>query len=253
MKTLILAVAFAGLSVTSVAAADLPVRTPARVPVVAPVEWAPIWSGFYIGAHGGWGGGKVKYTFLPFPGGGTGDFNAADGDIVSHQINGPLVGGHVGYNWQFGSWLLGAEIAGTWSGVDKTIIGPFFPTEQTWTTKVRWLVTPTGRVGVTAGNWLFYAKGGAAFAEIFNELNSVPIGIITTSETRVGWTVGGGVEVLVAANWVFGVEGNYYDFGTLNVLKSGSSPITHHDLDVHMWSVLGRLSYKFGAPIVARY
>ena len=77
-----------------------------------------------------------------------------------------------------------------------------------------------------------------------------------TSGTQVGWTVGFGGELLLAGNWILGVEGNFYDFGSLKA-NSGIANFPDHDVDVNMWSVLGRVSYKFGGPssnsVVARY
>jgi outer membrane immunogenic protein len=154
------------------------------------------------------------------------------------------------------SWLLGVEASGTWSGVKKTVFGPFdgFLNDR-WTTEVKWLATVTPRIGVTISNWMWYLKGGVAFAEIDHHLES-PIGPVSfdTSGTNVGWTVGFGGELLLAGNWILGVEGNFYDFGSLKA-NSGIANFPDHDVDVTMWSVLGRVSYKFGGPSnpVARY
>jgi outer membrane immunogenic protein len=103
---------------------------------------------------------------------------------------------------------------------------------------------------------MWYLKGGVAFAEIDHHLNS-PIGPVSfeTSGTNVGWTVGFGGELLLASNWVLGIEGNFYDFGSLKA-NSGIVNFPDHDVDVTMWSVLGRVSYKFSGPgnsVVARY
>jgi len=226
-------------------AADMPVL---RESTVIPV---PVysWSGFYVGFHGGWGFGDVNFTNTGF-------------DIDNHTFDGGLLGGHIGYNWQMSSsWLLGIEASGTWSGVKKTVFGPFndFPIHDfsgdRWTTEVKWLATVTPRIGVTISNWMWYLKGGVAFAEIDHHLES-PIGPVSfdTSGTNVGWTVGFGGELLLAGNWILGVEGNFYDFGSLKA-NSGIANFPDHDVDVTMWSVLGRVSYKFGGPSnpVARY
>jgi outer membrane immunogenic protein len=95
---------------------------------------------------------------------------------------------------------------------------------------------------------MWYLKGGVAFAEIDHHLES-PIGPVSfdTSGTQVGWTVGFGGELLLAGNWILGVEGNFYDFGSLKA-NSGIANFPDHDVDVNMWSVLGRVSYKFGGP-----
>jgi len=234
--------AIAAAMTGSVVAADMPVM---RESTVIPV---PVysWSGFYVGLHGGWGFGDVTFANTPF-------------DLGNHTMDGGLFGGHIGYNWQMGSsWLIGIEASGTWSGVKKTVFGSFddFPNDR-WTTEVKWLATVTPRIGVTISNWMWYLKGGVAFAEIDHHLES-PIGPVSfdTSGTQVGWTVGFGGELLLAGNWILGVEGNFYDFGSLKA-NSGIVNFPDHDVDVNMWSILGRVSYKFGGPssnsVVARY
>jgi outer membrane immunogenic protein len=216
-------------------AADMPVT---RESTVIPV---PVftWTGFYIGAHGGWGFGDVNFIHT-----------GAGADLANHTFDGGLAGGHIGYNWQmYSSWLLGLEASGTWSGVKKTVFGPFdlFPNDS-WTTEVKWLATVTPRIGVTISNWMWYLKGGVAFAGIEHNLASSDGSLSSnTSGTRVGWTVGFGGELLLASNWIFGVEGNFYDFGSFTV-NSGITNFPSHDVDVSMWSVLGRVSYKFGGP-----
>jgi outer membrane immunogenic protein len=234
--------AIAAAMTGSVVAADMPVM---RESTVIPV---PVysWSGFYVGLHGGGGFGDVTFTNTPF-------------DLDNHTIDGGLAGGHIGYNWQMSSsWLLGVEASGTWSGVKKTVFGPFDGLlNDRWTTEVKWLATVTPRIGVTISNWMWYLKGGVAFAEIDHHLES-PIGPVSfdTSGTQVGWTVGFGGELLLAGNWILGVEGNFYDFGSLKA-NSGIANFPDHDVDVNMWSILGRVSYKFGGPssnsVVARY
>jgi outer membrane immunogenic protein len=240
-------------------AADLPRK--ALPPEPPP---APTWAGFYIGIHGGWGQADVEHRFVD-----VGFFNLNPGDRVSHDIDGALVGGHIGYNWQWAGtpWVFGFEVAGTWSDIRGEVPSPFFPLVDRFHADIDWLVTFTPRVGVSAGNWMVYVKGGLAVADITARISTlafVPPLAIEESETRSGWTVGGGFEVMTGAtwpfggggSWVFGVEGNYYDFGDLTVLRTLDPPFTNHHVDVTMWSVLGRLSWKFGAapaPVIARY
>jgi outer membrane immunogenic protein len=231
----------------SVLAADMPVY---RQSTVIPVP-TYTWSGFYIGVHGGWGFGDIGFSRTAF-------------DIGGHTMDGGLVGGHIGYNWQMGySWLIGIEASGTWSGVKKTIFGALdildFPgtRDDRWTTEVKWLATLTPRIGMTVSNWMWYVKGGVAFAQIDHRFES-PVGpqSFETSDTKVGWTVGLGGELLLGRNWVFGIEGNLYMFGSVSA-NSGFTNFPDHDIDVSMWSILGRVSYKFDGPgsnpVVARY
>jgi outer membrane immunogenic protein len=229
----------------SVLAADMPVL---RESTVIPVPTYS-WSGFYVGVHGGWGFGDVDFSRTAF-------------DIGGHTMDGGLFGGHIGYNWQMGySWLIGLEASGTWSGVKKTVFGPAFPDilssqDDRWTTEVKWLATVTPRLGMVVSNWMWYVKGGVAFAQIDHRFESlVNAQSFDTSESKVGWTVGFGGELLLGGNWIFGVEGNLYALGSLSVNNTGITSFPDHDVDVSMWSILGRVSYKLGgpAPIVSRY
>jgi outer membrane immunogenic protein len=211
------------------------------------------WNGFYAGVHGGWGFGDVNFI-------------KTGANLNNHTMDGGLAGGHIGYNWQMGySWLLGVEASGTWSGVKKTVVGGFSDqlrefVNDRWTTEVKWLATLTPRVGVTISNWMWYLKGGVVFAEIDHNLTS-PIGPVSfdVSSTRVGWTIGFGGEVLLHGSWILGLEGNFYHFGSFTA-NSGIVNFPDHDVDATMWSVLGRVSYKFGGPsygpgnpVTARY
>ena len=44
----------------------------------------------------------------------------------------------------------------------------------------------------------------------------------TASETRTGWTVGGGIEWAFWNNWSMKAEFDYYDFGTSSVTLVGT-------------------------------
>jgi outer membrane immunogenic protein len=229
----------------SVVAADMPVM-PAPIPM-------PVfsWTGFYVGLHGGWGFSDVG-------------FHKISADIGDHTMDGGLAGGHIGYNWQMGySWLVGLEASGTWSGVKKTIFGPLhdpvrFPgaADDRWTTEVKWLATVTPRIGFTVSSWLWYLKSGVAFAGIDHRFVSPSDATsVDISDTKVGWTIGLGGELLLGNNWMLGIEGNRYDFGSVHT-TSGVTNFPDHDVHVTMWSILGRVSYKFGSPsypVAARY
>ena len=49
-----------------------------------------------------------------------------------------------------------------------------------------------------------------------------------TSNSRTGWTIGGGVEWMFAPHWSAFLEGNYMDFGSTsgNVTVAGVVPVT---------------------------
>ena len=238
----------------------------AKAPPMAAYAPVPIWSGFYIGIHGGYGWGEADYI-NNFPGY---VIPGPIGTAFSHDIDGGKVGGHVGFNWQWNQIVLGLEGSGTWTDIGRTVTSPFAPLTDTFTTEIRALGTITPRLGIAAGNALFYVKGGVAFGDIETRATSNVLGVpvfVDASETRIGWTVGGGLEYAVTPNWIFGIEGNYYDFGDVNVRDNvritgtgvtipGALFSNNYDVEVNTWSVMGRISYKFGAPaapVVARY
>jgi outer membrane immunogenic protein len=215
------------------------------------------WTGFYLGGHAGFGWGNADYRFNS-----AGRYNFFAGDSVSHSMTGALAGGHIGYNWMWNNYVLGIEGSGTWSGVGSTVASPFFPTD-TIRTRLDWFGTLTPRAGITFGNTMLYAKGGLAFGEITSRLQD-PLTHVERSDTRVGWTIGAGLDWMLTPNWIVGIEGNYYDFGKVNVSETArllgtNTPVagqtTNHDVSVGMASVLGRVSYKLGnwGPIRARY
>ena len=138
---------------------------------------------------------------------------------------------------------------------------PFFPTSDTWQSKLDWIATATGRVGYAWNNVLGYVKGGWAYAS-YSDYVQDNFGFVDASGKKSGWTLGGGVEFALSPNWIFGVEYNYYDFGSINVNQpsvnfsggtpgisaaaaAGSVPGTDHNLDLTVQTVLGRLTYKF--------
>src|SRR5438067_5007467 len=87
-------------------AADLPARYPAAPLLPAPI-YAPIynWTGFYLGINGGGGWGRSQW----------------DG-IDTFDISGGLIGGTIGYNWQFGQGVVGGEGDVHWSSIKGTMV-----------------------------------------------------------------------------------------------------------------------------------
>jgi outer membrane immunogenic protein len=193
MKRFILT-ASAGLLAAAMAspsfAADMP-RPAYKNPVyVAPFSW----TGFYVGINGGYGFGKSTWTNLA---GTTGDFN----------VKGALAGGTVGYNMQTGVWVWGLEADWDYSwmkGTETTLCGGLG-----CTTRLTWLATGRGRIGYAWDRFLPYITGGAAFGNI---KMTTPIDISET-KTKLGWTLGAGVEYAFLGAWSAKLEYLYVDLG----------------------------------------
>jgi outer membrane immunogenic protein len=250
-KIALAATVMAVMASGSASAADLG-RPIYKAPVMSAVPVSN-WSGFYIGGHAGYGWGDSDYDFF------AGNAYAPAGSSFSHNMDGFMGGGHLGFNWQMGAFVAGLEGSFTWSDLRRdNITNPLgFVATDVYGTRINWVSTITPRIGFAMNNWLLYVKGGVAFGDIETSIGTVaPVTANTRSDTRVGWTVGAGTEYAFTPNWIIGVEGNYYDFGTLttNQVSTPVGFLRNDDATVTAWSVLGRLSYKFGpGPIMASY
>jgi outer membrane immunogenic protein len=156
------------------------------------------------------------------------------------------------------------------------------PVTDSLSEKLNWFGTVRGRIGPTiTPTILAYVTGGLAYGEVSttNTVSGTNItnpggqgvngGTVLTpvsasfgsSSTKVGWTVGAGVEGVISGNWTAKLEYLYVDLGNVSgtfitpviapsggfLTSSYSSHITDNILRVG-------LNYKFGpGAVVARY
>jgi outer membrane immunogenic protein len=112
---------------------------------------------------------------------------------------------------------------------------------------MNWLSSVTGRLGFTpGGNWLIYGKGGVAWADL-DQTVAVPGISVTNSETRTGWTAGGGVEYAFAPGWSGKLEYQYYDFGsdTYDFAPVAAAPAPF-EVDSNIHTIKAGLNWRFG-------
>jgi outer membrane immunogenic protein len=205
-------------------AADLPRKAPPMV-AVAP---AFSWTGCYVGAHVGWGWGRQNVTQQAASfSTGTGAANAA------LDSSGGLFGGQVGCNYQFaGNWVAGIQGDLAASDINGRADDGFNP-DQTIALKTDYIASVTGRLGITGitglTSWnnqaLYYVKGGVAWDRNRWDLHDATLFFNPSqiTETRTGWTVGGGIEWPFFTHWTAFVEGNYYDFGNGHTFTDAST------------------------------
>jgi len=195
MKAFILASVSALAMVAGAAsanAADIQQRQ--VMPAKAPVYVAPVanWTGPYIGINGGWGFG----TSSSFVGGGLpGSFNTSGG----------LIGGTLGYNWQVGQVVWGLETDLDWTDIKGNGTCGGFACH----TRNDWLGTARGRIGYDAGRFMPYVTGGLAYGDIKTGINTFG----TSTTTKAGWTLGGGVEAALWGPVSAKLEYLYVDLG----------------------------------------
>jgi outer membrane immunogenic protein len=207
-------------------AADLsrPVPQYYKAPVSVPPPFS--WTGFYLGLEGGYGWGRESYT---------------DNVLgpVDYRPQGGILGGVLGYRYQIGQFVLGAEGSAAWADLNDSVTGGGINE----TLKTRALYTATGQVGYAIGQVLLYAKGGWASAYIHNDINAPGALVASNSQNANGWTVGAGVDYALWQNVVLGVEYDHMDLGYNGFTTPGlvvASP-SRYTID----QVVGRLTYKF--------
>uniref|UniRef100_Q07MK8 Putative outer membrane protein n=1 Tax=Rhodopseudomonas palustris (strain BisA53) TaxID=316055 RepID=Q07MK8_RHOP5 len=226
-------------------AADLPARTYTKAPPMIAAIYD--WSGFYIGANGGWGSSRSSWDYLG-PG-------LAVGSEGSHDADGAVAGGQIGYRWQAGTWVFGLEAQGNWADLSGSNISSLFITD-TIRTKVDAFGLFTGQFGYAWNNALLYVKGGAGVVsskyDAFTTATGAALG--SANSTRWGGTAGVGLEYGFAPNWSVAVEYDHVwlDTKSADFYNAGAYVGTDNirqDLDL----VTARLNYRWGGPMVARY
>jgi outer membrane immunogenic protein len=234
------------LAATSVIAADLSSKY--RPPPAAPAYFpAPVfsWAGCHIGGDVGGAWLRDENTETVTATGQQSIFSPVDTATPS----GVKLGGYLGCDYQFASpVVVGIEGDAEWANIRGG--GVNFPNTgsppDTYETQANFEASVRGRLGYAFQNWLFYATGGVAWANIKEIYTSSFFGVSETfSDTRTGWTVGGGVEYAFAPNWVGRIEYRYADFGTLTNLPviTFSGFTESHKITEN--TVRGGIAYKF--------
>ncbi len=241
------AIAIAGPAV----AADLPV-TPPPAPIFT-------WTGIYLGGQIGYAWGHSTFDMFD-----TGVVTGFPGVLgFTSNPNGVIGGAHVGYNLQITQWVIGLEgdVDGTsysrTSGPDPEFGASFVTIRKDIEGSIR------GRVGIAWDRALLYATGGVAFADIKTRYSTVaPFagfgGFDSFTRTRVGWTVGGGLEYAITNNWSVRGEYRFSDFGRFTDVPLRAFPLGVAVRDHFIQNrVQVGFSYKFDtfapAPVVAKY
>jgi outer membrane immunogenic protein len=193
-SSLLVGLGLVPLLASPIMAADLPVKTKAPPP---PALYN--WTGCYIGG---------QFGSL---------FEQEDwGLLGSHHGTGLLAGGQLGCNYQISTWVFGVQGDIAWSdtsGSHTDLVSGL--TDQS---KIDLLSSVTGRFGYAWDRLLTYAKAGGAWThDKYDMLFADNTTFASTSETRSGWTVGGGFEYAITYNLSMFFEYDYYDFGTRTV------------------------------------
>ena len=140
-----------------------------------------------------------------------------------------MIGGTAGYNWQgMGSpWVFGIEGDIDWTSIKDSATACGALACQT---KNNWLGTVRGRVGYSLDRFMPYFTGGVAFGDIQANRSGSP----ATSDTNAGWTVGVGIEGVIAGNWTAKLEYLYVDLGDTTCSAAACGAATNVDLTANV-------------------
>ncbi len=246
--------AAAALSTTPALAADLPSRQAPTDYAVRPPAFT--WTGFYFGANAGYALRTGKdYDLAVQPG----YFPAAPGTVGTirseRKGDGFLAGGQVGYNYQIGNFVIGAENDIQYLDLGKSkrdysfsgtgavpagfsYIGPDKKTE--------YVATGRARIGYAFDRFLIFGSAGFAYGN----LKSEPCLGGKCSETKIGFAAGAGAEYALSPNWSVKVEGLYVNLGktpagVIGTDAVGQSYVDARKVDNDIALVRAGVNYRF--------
>ncbi|ODT08379.1 MAG: hypothetical protein ABS35_44370 [Kaistia sp. SCN 65-12] len=213
------------------------------------------WTGFYVGVHGGIGGGdfdtQLRYYESEV------EFRrqvSPYGYDLSDNAFGAFGGAQIGYNYQFATnWVVGAEADIAASGIkaEHSESSSDGYSSSKYEAQIDWFGTIRGRLGYAWDNVLFYGTGGAAYGKVkFSGNESYYWGEysrgFSESETKWGWTAGVGVEYGITKNITLKTEYLYVDLGTVTAenVPMGEG-YGQAKLDTAFHTLKAGLNYKF--------
>ena len=229
--------------------------------VAPPVSYN--WSGVYFGSQVGygWGTADIRENLSIAAPPGTPLLSAGD----KHDIDGWLAGVHLGAMKQFGSFVVGTDLA--LSGADingstgdcaglTTASGGAIGVHCS--SKVNWLATGLGRGGYAWDRFLVYGSLGYAIAGVDHNITlnvpaTTPLLAISWSKSDVahGIAFGGGLQYGVTRDLTVGID---YVHANLESRGEGivlGGAITTGKRDVDLDTITARLSYRFGGECCA--
>jgi outer membrane immunogenic protein len=180
------------------------------------------WTGFYIGLNGGGQFGHSEDRALD-------GYSTADpGNKWGYDESGFVVGGQVGYNYQWNWLVLGIEADGGYMNLDGRGTSRYdrinFASDTHGETDSDFYTTIRGRLGFALGHWLFYATGGGIGVNyetrVIDDCDVFPCGddLINAGKEEFtwGWTGGGGIEYMFNCHWTAKAEYLRYELDDQN-------------------------------------
>ena len=175
------------------------------------------WSGFYAGINAGWATADSTWDNIATDPAGFGD--TLPPATMSDRISGVLGGVQLGYNFQSGPLVFGADIVANLGAVSGEIQSPFGAADDFFDLNIAALIAATGRLGYAWERSLIYLKGGIAAALVKASATDVAgptTGAGRDESWRIGPSVGVGFEYAMSSAVSVALEYNYVHLSDMN-------------------------------------
>jgi outer membrane immunogenic protein len=244
IKKLLLGAALAGLALARAVAADMPAYP---VPSPPPPGIPDCWTGFYFGPNVGYHFGQDSISVTANPSGWLPDAAAAVNSQTATRLTprGTVVGGEIGFNWQFANVVFGWEGDGQWLGGASnrqfTLVSPFIaPGDFMYNSSAENVMASLrARLGWAFGTLLVYGTAGGAMGwfsntDSFAFFNGTTLAATPSTTARPGWTGGGGLEWKFLPAWSIKAEYLYFHMQNYNTtIPACVGCVANTDIVVH--------------------
>jgi outer membrane immunogenic protein len=232
-----------------------------RAPPAAVAVPIASWTGFYVGGNvgGAWSSNNALWSPLP-------SSAAFEAFPVAGNTGGSSVAGgfQAGYNWQFApTWVAGLEADWSWAKTGGSFAQPWVTNPGSAAvigsftimgSSLDWVSSLRARLGyLVIPNLMAYGTAGGAWGKIdyiaSNSGGVVPYATSTAfSHAQGGWVAGGGLEWMIASDWMLRGEYLYYSFDSSPSTVVGSAgppgPSGYSWSNTNMSVARAALSYK---------
>lgn len=176
-------------------------------------DYSPF-NGLYVGLHGGYDWQDTGGVF---------DNQGGATNLSSLNLDGPIIGGQLGYNYMINSFVVGIEADATASvnSSDSVVNNAGLPVYEQLSAEIGYLASVRGRLGFVMNDVMIFATGGIGFGE-FKFTENAPatpfLGSLRFQES--GAVYGGGLEWNLMQGVSLRGEYLHYDVGTTQLLPS---------------------------------
>lgn len=183
------------------------------------------------------------------------DFNSVEGvdttliggnpAAYDYNADGGTLGMLAGFNYMHDNMVFGIEGDINWADGDDSQDGIVAILTYEHSTEINWTAAARARLGIVHGNNIVYIAGGYAVADVDHSFgfSGNPTPFHTYSETRTGWTLGGGIDHAFDETLSGRIEYRYSDYGEVTNSDVPDNSRDTNELTTH--GIRGALIMKF--------